>query len=941
MSFDKIHEYEIHEKLKEISTLYDIRKEDDVDNFTALEISNKLGIQRNVASHYLNNLIKEGKVIKINTRPVYFIDKQALMDKYNIYVEKCEFDKIEEIFIEKKPSNEADTFTQLIGYNKSLKYQIKQCISAAAYPPDGLPVLLTGPTGTGKSYMAQLVYEYAIATGQISNDAPFNIFNCAQYVNNPELLSANLFGYVKGAFTGADTDKPGIIEKSNDGYLFLDEVHCLNPEGQEKLFIFMDKSIYRRMGESNGWRKAKVRFIFATTEKIEEKLINTFLRRIPIIINLPDLNHRGESEKLELIYFFFHEESYNIKKNISLSYQTITTLLKHNFKGNIGDLKNIVKYICANSYTNQNKDDEIIKVNLNYIPNEIIGNSLNSNDLLQCKIPKEGVTIKPSDPIRKVNFYQHDNYNFVKDIYLKVLDIFEEYEENKISLDELISQSTSSVIYYFDKIIFHNENNLINDIRFDMVKNVLSNIMNFMKNNYGLKYYGNTVMALCYYLYNRFFDDPFDIYDVKVSEKTGNRFIEFLKKQFPREFGVTTKLLKLIESSLDVKFTIEDTLILTFYTKLINMNFTVNEIHAIIIAHGYSTASSISNVVNRLIGHHIFESFDMPIEVDTKEIIIKLEEYINNIDTTNGLIILVDMGSLEQIYTYLECKSKGVIGIINNMTTLMALEIGEKIIQNFDIKTIIEEATKNNISKYKLVLPKVDRQESGRQKAIITTCVTGIGTAIKIKDLLTESLCEVKNIKVLACDYVRLKSNRYADVLFNEYEVIAIVGTADPGIKESQYIALEDIISGKGADKLYEVFNKIIDSKDIKKLNMNIVKVFSLERVINTLTILNPDKIINHIEDVIKELQEKLKIQFENDLIISLYIHMSCLIERLVTKSPIESYNCLEDFTQSHKKFIDTVLESCSELENVYSVTIPISEIGYIHDLLSLKIKDF
>ncbi len=66
------------------------------------------------------------------------------------------------------------------------------------------------------------------------------MFNCAEYANNPELLTSKLFGHAKGAFTGADRAVSGLIETSNGGVLFIDEVHRLPPEGQEKLFHFMD-----------------------------------------------------------------------------------------------------------------------------------------------------------------------------------------------------------------------------------------------------------------------------------------------------------------------------------------------------------------------------------------------------------------------------------------------------------------------------------------------------------------------------------------------------------------------------------------------------------------------------------------------------------------------------------------------------------------------------
>ncbi|MGL5415136.1 MAG: sigma 54-interacting transcriptional regulator [Clostridium sp.] len=130
---------------------------------------------------------------------------------------------------------------------------MEQCKAAAVYQK-GLPITLTGNSGVGKSYIAKIIHEYTIYKKCIAEDAPFITFNCADYANNRELLSANLFGYKKGAFTGADKESIGLIEAANNGYLFLDEVHRLSPEGQEKLFLFLDQGKFRRIGETNKWR---------------------------------------------------------------------------------------------------------------------------------------------------------------------------------------------------------------------------------------------------------------------------------------------------------------------------------------------------------------------------------------------------------------------------------------------------------------------------------------------------------------------------------------------------------------------------------------------------------------------------------------------------------------------------------------------------------------
>ena len=91
------------------------------------------------------------------------------------------------------------------------------------------------------------------------------VFNCADYANNPELLSSILFGHTRGAFTGAEKEKSGLLALADNGVLFLDEVHRLSHENQEKLFQFMDTGRFRPVGEEAEMVQANVRLLFATT----------------------------------------------------------------------------------------------------------------------------------------------------------------------------------------------------------------------------------------------------------------------------------------------------------------------------------------------------------------------------------------------------------------------------------------------------------------------------------------------------------------------------------------------------------------------------------------------------------------------------------------------------------------------------------------------------
>ena len=146
----------------------------------ASHLAQSLGIPRNLASSLLNELAAEGKIRKKKTRPVLF------------YCDCREEDQEEE-----------DPFREFIGFDKSLREQMEKCRLAANYPNRGMPVMILGPSGVGKSLMAEYIFRYAKFKKLIPEDALFVVLNCADYANNQELLSSILFGYKKGAFTGA------------------------------------------------------------------------------------------------------------------------------------------------------------------------------------------------------------------------------------------------------------------------------------------------------------------------------------------------------------------------------------------------------------------------------------------------------------------------------------------------------------------------------------------------------------------------------------------------------------------------------------------------------------------------------------------------------------------------------------------------------------------
>ncbi|MFH1562912.1 MAG: sigma-54 dependent transcriptional regulator [Nitrospirota bacterium] len=202
-------------------------------------------------------------------------------------------------------------------------------------------VLLTGESGVGKGLVARLIHD----TGHRA-DGVFLALNCAVFTE--ELLASELFGYEKGAFTGAVTSKQGLLEIANNGTLFLDEIAEMSPNLQAKLLKVIEDKEFLRVG---GTRliKVDVRFIAATNQNINTLVANGSFRkdlyyRLNVMdIYIPPLCERKE-DIAPLTKYFLEKHSRKANKKIEgFSKEAMDVFMSYSFPGNVRELENIIE----------------------------------------------------------------------------------------------------------------------------------------------------------------------------------------------------------------------------------------------------------------------------------------------------------------------------------------------------------------------------------------------------------------------------------------------------------------------------------------------------------------------------------------------------------------------------------------------------------------------
>jgi two-component system NtrC family response regulator len=225
---------------------------------------------------------------------------------------------------------------KFIGKARSIR-DIQFLINKVA--PARIPVLITGESGVGKDVVARLIHQQSACAAK-----PMIAKNCGSL--QKELARSELFGHVKGSFTGATESREGLMAYAHDSTLFLDEIGELPMEVQASLLRALESQTYRRIGEKEE-RKVNVRFLFATNRRLGEEVehgrfSDAFFHRInAFTIEIPPLRERKEDLPLLVDYFLTTLSPEN--KPYRIVDSAMDCILSYNWPGNVRELRNVIE----------------------------------------------------------------------------------------------------------------------------------------------------------------------------------------------------------------------------------------------------------------------------------------------------------------------------------------------------------------------------------------------------------------------------------------------------------------------------------------------------------------------------------------------------------------------------------------------------------------------
>ncbi len=797
---------------------------------TELMIERGYNISRSIISKNIKEVIQEFKG-----------ENDVIPKEENIVVSDDSEDKSEE------------SFKKLIGYRGSLKNKIDLAKAAILYPPNGLHTLIYGGSGVGKSELAECMYEFSISSRAKPKNAPFIIFNCADYAENPNLLIAQLFGVTKGAYTGADADKNGLVEKANGGILFLDEIHRLPAEGQEILFYLIDKGKYRRLGETNVERKVNVLILAATTENPESNLLLTFRRRIPMLIELPKLTERPLSERLEIIIMFLTREAQRINRNLLITKDVLTCLMLYNCKANIGQLKSDIQVICAKSYVKymfKNTDKVVIDM-------EDVGISIKSA-FAEGQKESEKVRNLGIDDLyvdiknKEKNKDEIKNYVNENKIYQYIEDEFKKLEQEGIGEEEIDKILLEKVENKLGKIIDNknitkllNINELKTIVRPEVIS-ITEGILELVRGKY--KFINNSFfIALAIHI-------NFTIERVMTGKVITKSDIQVDTKNMIQEIKIAEKIRLMIERATKLKIPKREVTYIAIYIKKFCSDvFNVEpKVKVIIITHGH-VACGMADIVNKLLGIEDAVGIEIALDESPESGLEKTIEMVKAIDEGRGCLLLVDMGSLGMFASMVEERTGIRTKSLARVDTLLALEAARRAsIEGESLDNIVEML--KEVKEYNGTFKSEISDRKKKKKAIVTVCLTGEGNALSIKTYIEKRLeRENSNIEIFAMGFINKKDIEGEIIKLSiEYDVLAVCGTIKIKVGNIPFIDYESMLNGIGINRLIKLIESENDSNESVE-HSNLSNLISEELILLNLDCLVKEEVIDKMAELLEE----------------------------------------------------------------------------------------
>lgn len=810
--------------------------------FSADEVGKLAGVDRTNASRDLNLLAQEGRIERISGRPVLFVVKfspptgtrllsahgngntggwqEGMPPALPTPLESNEPGQPPAVAASMHVGAVVTSFETLIGGSEGLKVAIQQAKAAMLYPPRGLHTLLYGPSGVGKTTFARLMHAFALELDALPPDAPFISFNCADYAGNPQLLMAHLFGVVRGAYTGADRDREGLVEQAHRGILFLDEVHRLPPEGQEMLFYLMDRERFRRLGDVKE-RHCSLLLLAATTEDPNLTLLPTFRRRVPMTITLPGLHERTLMERYELLRAFFTTECSSIGAHIHVVPQALRALLLYECSGNIGQLRTDVQLACARAYLEYRTGNlPTLRIHLDILPDHVRRGLLRTPELRRRMEPMQPL-LDATHIFTPTGLSLDSLPESAQDIYETISSDLNMLRKGGLPDAEINRLLHLDIQRYFQQYADQVSQQLpetLTTLVDERIASVSRYIVQYAGEQLARTFPEKLALVLAMHLTST-------MERIADGRQITASVIESVRRTYPIEYEVARVALIQFRSALGVSLPESETDVLAIL--LANADALLSDeqsaVGIVVAAHGRGIAAALAELANTLVGVNSVRWVELTLEQSPDELVGQVARWVRAADQGSGVLLLVDFTSLlslGELVTRLTSVQVRAVAAVSAPLVIEAVRKAQRS-RNMTLDQLVASLSPspgltNNHSNgngtregqheaHEMTGEKHNGFASRAPRVILSVCLTGFGSAARIAELIEGHLPDLRQQEVeIVCMDISLSGKTEADVqrLVGNRHVVAVVGTINPHLEDYPYIALTDFLFGDGIARL-------------------------------------------------------------------------------------------------------------------------------------------
>lgn len=854
---------------------------------TTQYLSKMLHIQRSNISTILNGLEKERVVEKIAGRPVLYRLRKTVKD-----AEPC--------------------FSTLIGYDRSLRHAVQLAKAAVLYPNHSLHSLIMGASGSGKASFARVMYQFAIETKKIPEQAPYLFFDCRTYADDTENKDYDaLFKDFENS----------MLAQANYGVLILHHIEYLSLKAREYIFHLLENGLHMH------GKTYSIFFICTIDSSCETVLQDTFSSRFSILIHLPSLLEKDIKERYDLVQHFFTLEALQTNLTLELDAQAMRSLLLYECSGNVKQLRKDIQIGCANAYAREYGIDK----------KELV---LSIADF-PFYVRKGFLNYKQHRPVVDLCIQQGCTYRFSNENLQNEIILTEQTERNiydiinqkceelrnrgidEYDINRLVSVDIENEFKEYSQRI---SNTIINKEQLSKVVDpeIITLVDDFLERasrTFECVYPVSVFYGLCLHLSSTLKNPS------KTQHLSNERIMEIVER-YKEEYAFCMKFMTTLEEQFQIHQPIDEVIFITmFITDPKTQFLPEEEIQVVLAMHGKGNATSMADVVNTLVRANNVYAYDLELDKDMKTAYEELKQFLQSIYQGKGILFLYDMGSLKTMAESIMQECNIPMRLLALPATLLAMDCARKAANASSLDNLyqtIMESYDASIQHNEEAYPRTfDKQ------IIITLCMSGKGGAVQMKHYI-ERYVKQDDIDVLPYaisdrEYLLQEIN----FLRKKSHILCVVGTYDPKLYGIPFVSIAQLYEVKQEDLRHILFSA--NKKEILEKDHYHEICESLKEDMD-------EELVNKIETVLCPMMQKLKqllptLKLEQEL--GLFMHIACAIEHSIKGEATKVNRQKKTILTRHKRLYLQLREWLQPIETTFSIQFHDDEISYL--IMSIK----